>query len=96
MPSSNDNKPNSEKDWFDRLPRKLRIVLLMLFTVAVTAIFFFSGLRLLHTGESSNYAGHEFSAGECFLWSSFGLGITGLLAAAYMGWFKGSKEDSPQ
>ena len=96
MPSSNDKKPESEKDWFDRLPKKVRIVMLMLFTISVTAFFSLTGLHELRTGEYSNYAGHEFSAGESFLWAAFWLAITILLFAAYLGWLKSSKDDSPE
>ena len=95
MATANDKKPGSEKDWFDKLPRKTRILLLMLFTGALSAFFFIGGLHLLHTGEYSNYSGHEESWVTDFFWSAFWLGITGLLFAAFLGWFKGS-EDQPK
>jgi hypothetical protein len=95
MPSSNDRKPESEKDWFDKLPKKVRIALLMLFTVSVTAFFSLTGLHALRTGEYSNYAGYKVSAVGSFFWAAFWLVITILLFAAYLGWFKG-KDDSPE
>ena len=42
-------------------------------------------------GGYSNYAGHEFSGGESFLWSAFWLVITGFRFAAYTGGFTGCK-----
>jgi hypothetical protein len=96
MPNSNTNKPGSEKDWFDKLPKKTRIVLLMLFTGAVSAYYFLDGVHLFRTGEYSNYAGHKFSWWGDFFWCAFWLVITGLLCAAYLGWFKDSKGDPPK
>jgi hypothetical protein len=95
MATANDKKPGSEKDWFDKLPRKTRILLLMLFTGALSAFFFIAGLHLLHTGGSSSTVDRDSSPVTDFLWSAFWLVITGLLLAALLGWFKGS-EDQPK
>jgi polyferredoxin len=94
MPSR--DKPESEKDWFDKLPKKLRIVLLMLFTGITSVMFFLFGLHAYRTGEYSNYAGHKDSAGGDFLWSLFWLVITGMLFAAYLGWFERNKNVPPK
>jgi hypothetical protein len=80
---------NSEckQDWFDKLPKKLRIALLMVITSATSVAFFFFGMHAYRTGEHVNYAGHEESAGGDFLCSLGCLVVTGLLFAAYLGYF---------
>jgi polyferredoxin len=93
--TSSDDKPQAEKDWFDKLPKKLRIALLMLLTSAVSVMFFCFGVHAYRTGESSSYAGHEDSAGGDFFWSLVWLVITVLLLAAYAGWFERNKNDPP-
>ena len=86
---------NSERkqDWFDKLPKKLRIALLMVVTSATSVIFFFFGVHAYRTGEVANYAGHEESAGGDFLCSLGCLVVTGLLFAAYLGYFDRNKDD---
>jgi hypothetical protein len=84
---------NSDRpqDWFDKLPKKLRIALLMVVTSATSVIFFLFGMHAWRTGEVSNYAGHEESAGGDFLCSLGCLVVTGLLFAAYLGYFDQNK-----
>jgi membrane associated rhomboid family serine protease len=96
MASSTDNQPESEKDWFDRLPKKTQIVLLMLLMLAVAAICFLMGVHALHPGVHADFGSHHDDPVEDFFWCAFCLAITGLLFGAYMGWFKGNKDDPPK
>ena len=86
---------NSERklDWFDKLPKKLRIALLMVVTSATSLIFFLFGMHAYRTGEHTNYSGHEESAGGDFLCSLGCLVVTGLLFAAYLGYFDQNNDD---
>jgi hypothetical protein len=86
---------NSERkqDWFDKLPKKVRIVLLMVVTSATSLILFLFGVHAYRTGEHTNYAGHEESAGGDFLYSLGALVVTGLLFAAYLRYFDRNKDD---
>jgi hypothetical protein len=82
-----------KRDWFDKLPKKVRIVLLMLLTSATSVILFLFGIHAYRTGEHTNYAGHEESAGGDFLYSFGALVVTGLLFAAYLGFFDQNTDD---
>ena len=82
-----------QQDWFDKLPKKLRIALLMVVTLATSLAFCLFGMHAYRTGEHTNYAGHEETAGGDFLCSVGCLMITGFLFAAYLGYFDRKKDD---
>ena len=84
---------DSKTDRFGKLPRKLRIVLLLLFTLGAAAIEFLMGLHSVRTGKPIVLVNHAITAVESFLWCAGWLAISGGLFAVLMGWAKSSKED---
>ena len=82
----------SSPDRFDRLPKKLRALLLGLLFLAGGAAFFLMGMHSIHTGHPIYSIHHTLSAGACFVWSALFLVVTGMLFGVSMGWINSGKE----
>ena len=85
-----------KQDWFDKLPKKLRIVLLMVVTSATSIAFLLFGLHVSPAGELMRYGGYTETPGGDFLCSFGLLVVTGLLFAAYLGYFDRKKDQPPK
>ena len=85
-----------KQDWFDKLPKKLRIALLMVVTSATSVAFFLFGLHVSPGGEHMRYGNYTETPAADFLCSFACLVVTGLLGAAYLGYFDRNENEPPK
>jgi ABC-type sulfate transport system permease component len=88
MPRFNNSRAPQGPTWFDWLPQKVQCVLLLLLTLPVTAILFFTGMRCVHTGQPIVLGNTRTDAFEWFFLSAGFLVISGGIFAVLMGWAK--------
>lgn len=92
MPAPRPDQIAPVPGWFQRLPKRLQTILLLLFTLGAGAILFFMGLHSVNTGEDIVFITVHVTAVESFCWSAAWFVISGGLFAVLMGWAKSSKE----
>ncbi len=85
-----------KQDRFDKLPKRLRIALLMVVTSATSIAFLLFGLHVSPAGEHMRYGGYTETPEGDFLCSFGCLVVTGLLFAAYLGYFDQNKDEPPK
>jgi hypothetical protein len=86
----------STPDRFDRLPKKLRALLLALLFLVGCAAFLLMGRHSIHTGDPIYSSLHTLTAGACFVWSALFLVVTGMLFGVSMGWINSNRQEPPQ
>jgi hypothetical protein len=91
MPRFNNVLPPGESKWFNWLPRKLRIFLLILLMLGAAAIEFSLGMHSVHQDRPIVLNTVQITAVESFLWCGACLVIFGGLFAVFMRWAKSSK-----
>jgi hypothetical protein len=96
MPRYNQNRSETMPAWFEKLPKKLQIILLLLLTLGAATIGLLMGLHSVKTGQDIILNNTHISAVESFFWCAAWLAISGGLFAVLMGWAKSSKEEPPE
>ncbi len=93
MPRFNQNEREYKMEWFDKLPKKLRIILLLLVTIGVAALQLWMGWHSAQTGKPIVLNNVTITAAESFGCCAAWLAIFGGLFAVLMGWAKSGKGD---
>jgi ABC-type sulfate transport system permease component len=94
MPRYNQDRMKPIPAWFEKLPRKLQVFLLLLLMLAAAAVPLMMGLHSLHTGKPIVLGNESISAVESFFWCAACLAIAAGLFAVLMGWAKSSTDPS--
>jgi divalent metal cation (Fe/Co/Zn/Cd) transporter len=94
-PGANTATPKKE-DWFDRLPRRTRALLLALLMFAASAVTFFLGLHGLRAGERITSMAGRSDWSDMFLCSAFTFILAAALVAVAFGWMKNAKPEDAE
>ncbi len=88
-----DNNLPKPQDRFDRPPRRVQYLLLLIITVPMSVTFFLFGMHCFHTGRPDVLNHQSIDFLEYFFFSAVVLVVSGCLFGVMMGWIKRPKPD---